>query len=410
MVVATGEVVVYSRPMVLRLVAQAALLLVSYLLVACDSSDGNRDDSSSDDTFDVQLQRVFPNLDFSLPVAMMQAPADPSRFYVVEKGGSVRAFASDTATTTSSAFFTDSNSVVDDGPNEAGLLGMAFHPNYANNATVYLSYTRDGSPLVSYVSRFTVVNGSIDANTEQAVLTVDQPYTNHNGGQITFGPDGYLYIGLGDGGSGGDPDNNGQDTHTLLGALLRIDVDGGAPYAIPADNPFAASTGCGNGGGCPELFAWGLRNPWRWSFDRNNGELWLADVGQNAWEEVNRVRNGENYGWRIREGAHCFNPSSGCETAGLVDPVAEYDHDLGNSITGGYVYRGDAIAQLQGYYLYGDFGSGRIWALDAESDDAQPVLLMNTDLGISSFAEDSEGEVYVLDYRSGGIHKLVPAP
>jgi len=265
------------------------------------------------------------------------------------------------------------------------------------------------SALVSYVSRYTAVSGTIDADSEQSVLTVDQPFSNHNGGQIAFGPDGYLYVGFGDGGSGGDPRGHGQNTHTLLGAMLRIDVDGGVPYAVPMDNPFAASSGCGDGGGCPELFAWGLRNPWRWSFDRVTGDLWLGDVGQGAWEEVDLIRHGENYGWAIREGANCYPPGSNCAKDALVDPRAQYGRSQGFSITGGYVYRGSAVAALQGHYLYGDYGSGRIWALNTDTNNAEPVLLMNTDLSISSFAEDHAGEIYVLDYGSGEIHKLVPS-
>jgi glucose/arabinose dehydrogenase len=390
-----------------------SLILASCLLWAC-SSNGTSGSTPAGDDFGVRLQRVFTNLSFTRPVAMLQVPGDPTRFYVVEKNGSVRAFDNDPAANTTTSFFTDSNDLVDAGPNEAGLLGMAFHPDYAGNATVYLSYTRSGP--VSFVSSYAVVNGSIDSDTEQPLLSVNQPYSNHNGGQITFGPDGYLYIGLGDGGSGGDPDNNGQDTHTLLGAMLRIDVDGGAPYSIPPDNRFAGNPVCSDvdtgdvdtGVDCPEIYAWGLRNPWRWSFDRVTGDLWLADVGQNAWEEVNLIRRGENYGWRIREGAHCYRPANNCSTAGLVDPRAEYDHSLGNSITGGYVYRGDAIVTLRGHYLYGDFGSGRIWALEAGASNAEPVLVMDTSLNISSFAEDQAGEIYVLDYVSGEIHKLMP--
>ncbi|MDH3712451.1 MAG: PQQ-dependent sugar dehydrogenase [Gammaproteobacteria bacterium] len=388
---------------------RAILILTGCLLCAC-SSNGSSGSTPSGGDFAVELQRAFANLTFTLPVAMLQAPGDPTRFYVVEKDGRVRAFDNDPAADTTGDFFTDDNDLVDAGPNEAGLLGMAFHPDYAGNSTVYLSYTRSGP--VSYVSRYIVVGGSIDSNSEQPVIIVNQPYGNHNGGQIAFGPDGYLYIGLGDGGSGGDPHEHGQNTNTRLGAMLRIDVNNvpmGADYGIPGDNPFAASSGCADAG-CPEIYAWGLRNPWRWSFDRVTGDLWLGDVGQGNWEEVNLVRRGENYGWRVREGAHCHRPANNCETAGFVDPRAEYGRSEGYSVTGGYVYRGSAIAALQGYYLYGDYGSGRIWALETGADNAEPVLLMDTNLNIASFAEDQVGEIYVLDYSSGEIHKLMPAP
>jgi len=232
---------------------------------------------------------------------------------------------------------------------------------------------------------------------------VDQPFLNHNGGQIAFGPDGLLYVGLGDGGSGGDPLGHAQDTSTLLGSILRIDVDRGTPYAVPPDNPFAA------GGGRPEIFAWGLRNPWRWSFDRETGELWCGDVGQNRWEEVDRIRRGGNYGWNVREGAHCF-ASAECDSAGLIEPVAEYSHDEGCSITGGYVYRGATLPQISGAYVYGDFCSGRIWGLFSAGGGAlAPRLLAESGLQISSFAEDHDGELYVVDY-GGGIHRLASAP
>ncbi len=387
---------------------RAMLGLAISALCACDSTVVQ---PPGDGQFPVRTERVFPGLSFAQPVALLQAPNDPARFFVVERSGSVRVFDNDPGASSTSSFFADGNGWVEAGPSEAGLLGMAFHPDYPANASVYLSYTRNGSPpvsLVSYVSRFSVAGGSIDEGSEQPVLTVDQPYSNHNGGQIGFGPGGYLYIGLGDGGDGGDPDNNGQTTSTLLGAMLRIDVNGAAPYVVPPDNPFAGND-C-NAGACPEIFAWGLRNPWRWSFDRGTGDLWLADVGQSSWEEVNLLRKGENYGWAIREGAHCFRPSSNCPAAGLVDPRAEYDHSLGNSVTGGYVYRGREIPALSGYYLYGDFGSGRIWALDTMTAGAGPVLLLDTAFSIASFAQDHAGELYILDYGAGGIHKLVPEP
>jgi uncharacterized repeat protein (TIGR03806 family) len=287
-----------------------------------------------------------------------------------------------------------------------GLLGMAFHPDYANNGFVYLSYTaQPGSGLESRISRFTL-NGttqSLDPASESIVLRVDQPYGNHNGGHIAFGPDGYLYIGLGDGGSGGDPLGNGQNPATLLGAMLRIDVgDGTGGYSIPPDNPFVG------GGGAPEVYAYGLRNPWRWSFDRSSGALWLGDVGQNAYEEVDIITGGANYGWNLMEGNHCYPASASCDSTGLVLPVAEYDHSQGISITGGYVYRGGDLPALAGRYLYADYGSGMIWSLHDNGSGGYSVSeLLDTTLNIASFAEDQNGELYVL-HLGGTIHKLAP--
>jgi glucose/arabinose dehydrogenase len=240
------------------------------------------------------------------------------------------------------------------------------------------------------------------------LLTVIQPQDNHNGGDIHFGQDGFLYIGFGD---GGGTQENGQNTTTLLGAMVRIDVDIAMGYDIPPGNPFAGNTPSVQGvcgANCPEIYAWGFRNPWRFSFDSVTDELWVADVGQGAWEEVDRVELGENYGWNTREGAHCFNPSSGCSTAGLTDPITEYSHSLGNSITGGFVYHGTAIPGLQGHYVFGDFVSGRIWAVPADSPiGTTPTQIADTTHSISAFAEGVNGEIYVVDY-GGSIHQIVP--
>jgi uncharacterized repeat protein (TIGR03806 family) len=298
-----------------------------------------------------------------------------------------------------------------------GLLGMAFHPDFPADPRAFVSYTT-GDPLHSRVSSFLSpdAGATLDASSEQIVLEVDQPETNHNGGHIAFGPDGFLYVGLGDGGGSGDRHGDrgsGQRLTTMLGKMLRIDVDSASPYAIPPDNPFASNARCpaqGRASGeCPEIYAWGFRNPWRWSFDRATGTLWVADVGQGQWEEVNQVTRGGNYGWRCREGAHDFNSgTTGCDTAALIDPIAEYDHSLGNSITGGYVYRGNQASGLTGRYLFGDFGSGRIWAWIAEqaAQPRQPTQLLDTDLNISSFGEGNDGELYVVNY-GGTLHRIV---
>jgi glucose/arabinose dehydrogenase len=360
-----------------------------------------------------ELQRAFANIDIFQPVALLQAPGDDSNWYIVQKQGRVlRVDENQNAST-----YIDISDRVESGYNEAGLLGMAFHPDYQKNGLVYMSYTKEGSPLVSVISRFKgPVGNALPADSEEVLLQVEQPYSNHNGGQISFGPEGYLMIGLGDGGSGGDPKENGQDTNTLLGAMLRIDVNAGSPYGIPQSNPFAGNTLAGNKGGRAEIYAWGMRNPWRWSFDRKTGELWVADVGQNEWEEVNLVSRPGNYGWNLREGTHCYK-KKGCDSPELIDPVAEYSHGPGCSVTGGYVYRGDAIEALQGVYLYGDFCSGTIWGLypNAENETGKSgnkfsnKVLMQSKLMISSFAEDNKGELYVIHY-DGEIYKIVPRP
>lgn len=364
----------------------------------------------------ITLQRAFPALSFNQPVALLQAPDDDSRWFIVEQGGVVRAF-NNLAGVSAATNFIDISDRVDRTASEAGLLGMAFDPGFAANGRVYLSYTATGSPLVSVLSRFRSIDGgqTLDPASEVRILTVNQPFSNHNGGHIAFGPDGYLYFGLGDGGSANDPQDNAQDTTNLLGAMLRIDV-ATLPYQVPPTNPFAGNSPCGDGGvnaagsHCPEIFAWGLRNPWRWSFDRATGDLWAGDVGQYSWEEVDVVTLGGNYGWRDREGAHCnptLYPSGGCRTAGLIDPVTEYDHATGRSITGGYVYRGRDIGGLVGSYVFADFGSGRIFRL-APGGTGHEVLL-SSGLNVSSFGEAADGELYVLDY-GGGIYRLVATP
>ncbi len=363
---------------------------------------------------DTDMQRVFSQISFASPVALLQAPADNSRWLALEQSGVIRVFDNDQNVVQGDVdVFVDIRGRVSSG-GETGLLGMAFHPNFAANGYVYLSYTR-GGPLTSVISRFTVdaVSGNLDAASESIILTVPQDFSNHNGGNIAFGPDGYLYTGFGDGGSGGDPNERAQDTNYILGSMVRIDVDGGSPYAIPMTNPFSGNTNCVDGMGtmpCPEIYAWGLRNPWRWSFDSQTGELWVGDVGQGAWEEVDKVELGMNYGWDDREGAHCFEPAAGC-SLNNVDPITEYDHGVGQSITGGFVYRGAANANLQGYYVFGDYVSGRIWAVEATSPQGTvPTEIDNTALNISSFAEGVDGELYAVDHGGGGIYQIIDAP
>lgn len=357
----------------------------------------------------VRIQQVLPQISLSFPVGLSQAPNDNTRWFALERTGRVRVF--DNNVNGMLLTFLDIRARVDASANEAGLLGIAFHPDFANNGEVFLSYTRTAAPFESVISRFRSLdnNQTLDPNSEEIIITVLQDFQNHNGGNIVFGPDGYLYAGFGDGGSGGDPLGRAQDTTNLLGSIIRIDVEGGTPYAIPADNPFAQNPACvqGFGGPCPEIFAWGLRNPWRFSFDRRAGTLWAGDVGQADWEEVDVIEVGNNYGWNSREGAHCYPPSSSNCPMSFVDPITEYDHSVGISITGGFVYRGSAIPPLQGFYVFGDFGSGRIWAVAADSPiGTAAVEIGDTNLAISSFGEGSDGELYVLDFSSGAIYQI----
>jgi glucose/arabinose dehydrogenase len=358
----------------------------------------------------IALQRVYTQLDFVRPVALLQAPLDDNRWFVVEQAGVVRAFDNDPAVAATSVFIDISDRVRSGG--EAGLLGMALHPDFAANGEVILSYTGDpGGVLTSFISRFRSLDGgqTLDPGSEEILLQVIQDFGNHNGGNIAFGPDGFLYIGLGDGGSGNDPNDRAQDTTNLLGAMLRIDVDGTAPYAIPAGNPFAANPHCVQGYGadpCPEIFAWGLRNPWRWSFDSDTGLLWAGDVGQSGWEEVDIVRVGENYGWRIREGARCNAAiAADCDATGLTDPFWEYDHSVGSSITGGFVYRGSQVPNLAGYYVFGDFVSGRIWGIPVDGSSGA-LGLLESSVPIAAFGQDNAGELYVVGY-SGDLYRII---
>ena len=284
---------------------------------------------------------------------------------------------------------------------ERGLLGLAFHPRYAQNRRFFLNYTsRRGH---------TVIEEYRDKKPFRTLLVIRQPYANHNGGHLAFGPDGHLYVGTGDGGSGGDPQGNAQNPQSLLGKMLRLDVDHGDPYAVPEDNPFVA-----NPKYRPEIWALGLRNPWRYSFDRASGDLFIADVGQGRWEEVNYVpapmgtAGGRNFGWNVMEGNHCFKPPKNCRRAGLAPPILEYGHDQGCSITGGYVYRGQAVPELVGAYLYGDYCSGTVWAARWTGQGWESQVLLRTQAKISSFGEDAVGEVYLVDHQ-GRIYRMAPA-
>lgn len=358
------------------------------------------------------LTSAFPNLPaFSNPVALRQPKNDSSKWYVLERYGYIRVF-DNNSSVSSSQLYLDITSKVDFG-GEGGLLGLAFHPSWPAVKEFYAYYTtRENGPTQSRVSRFVVSSdASLPATvTEQILLTVDQITLLHNGGDIHFGPDNNLYIGLGDGGGLSQDNNASQENNKFLGSMLRIDVLGAAyptpGYNIPAGNPFAANAKCSSGtnaNDCPEVYAWGFRNPWRWSFDRNNGDLWLADVGQAFWEEVNKVQVGGNYGWRCREGANDWLPG-GCN-ATYIDPIYEHDHSDGNiSITGGYVYRGSKIPALAGRYIFSDFNSGRIWSLP--NGGGASTVLIDSSYAVSTFAEANNGDLYVVDYAGGRFYEL----
>jgi glucose/arabinose dehydrogenase len=355
----------------------------------------------------VRLERVLGGVRFERPVHLAQVPDGSGDLVVVEQEGVIRrVFPQGNA---APRLFIDLRDRVSDG-GEMGLLSIAFHPRYGENRRFFVYYTA-GGPRRSVVARFRAGAGGEagDPATQAVLLEVGQPYANHNGGQLAFGPDGMLYLGLGDGGSGGDPYGNGQNRKTLLGALLRLDIDRqdpGLAYAIPPDNPFAGA----RDGSRPEIWAYGLRNPWRFSFDRATGALFLADVGQDAVEEVDRIRKGGNYGWNVMEGDRCYQPPAGCNPAGLELPIAVYTHAEGRSITGGFVYRGKAIPSLVGRYVFADYVRGALWSIPAAGEgQRRPELLLSTSLSISSFGEDAAGELYVLDHGGGGVHKLLPS-
>jgi glucose/arabinose dehydrogenase len=327
------------------------------------------------------------------------SPLDGSgRLFVVEKGG--RIYVLDGQGVAPDPFL-DIRDRVSNGY-EQGLLGLAFEPGRPER--FYINYTDPAGNTMIVRLRVMEDANAADMSSGELLLRLDQPAANHNGGNLVFGPDGYLWIGTGDGGGAGDRFNQGQNPRTLLGAMLRIDVSGESGYSIPPDNPYAAG-----GDGAPEVWAYGLRNPWRYSFDRETGDLWLADVGQGAWEEVNRTPSdlpALNFGWPILEGSHCY-ARAGCSAEGTVLPVAEYDHSVGCSVTGGYVYRGERFPELRGGYFFADFCSGRLWSIPATIDQAvEPTLMLETGLAIASFGEDEAGELYLAAF-DGTVYRLV---
>lgn len=349
------------------------------------------------DQYQIELTPVTIGL--NSPTGITHSGDNSDRLFVVEQAGRIRIIANGTLLQT--PFLDISSRVSSTG--ERGLLGIAFPPDYASKGYFYVNYTNLQGDTVIARYRLGSNANQADANREEIILTIDQPAANHNGGQLAFGPDGYLYIGMGDGGGSGDPQNNAQNQSTLLGKILRIDVESGATtYTIPDSNPFRSPTD----GIADEIWASGLRNPWRFSFDRLTGDLYIADVGQSSFEEINfqsgNGRGGENYGWRLFEGNDPYIGNG--SPVGLTFPVSGYDHTQGASITGGFVYRGTA-SEAQGVYLYGDFANGKIWGLQRDGAIWQTRLLLDTDFLISSFGEDSAGNLYVADYN-GGIYRI----
>ena len=389
------------------MVKKITTLLAVLILAAITSTTLSQDSTgrtSPPDRSKYQLEEVASGLD--KPVFLTHAGDGSGRIFIVSQNGQIWIMQNGAVSDTP---FLDVSSLISRDSSERGLLGLAFHPDYANNGQFFIDYTDTmGNTMVA---RYRVSSDNpdvADPNSAQTVLQVNQPYANHNGGEVVFGPDGYLYIGLGDGGSAGDPRGNAQNGHVLLGKLLRIDINSQAddkPYAIPPDNPYV-----NNAAFEPEIWAYGLRNPWRFSFDRMTGDLYIGDVGQDQYEEIDfqpaNSPGGENYGWRIMEGNHSYSRDANPGT--LVRPIAEYTHSDGCSITGGYVYRGQLMPDLQGVYLFSDYCFGTVWdSYQDSAGDWRTNIFLDTPYTVSSFGEDEAGELYLLDH-TGSILQLVP--
>lgn len=351
----------------------------------------------------IRLQRIAAG--FEMPLDFVTPDDGLGRIFIVEQRGRIRIIKNGVVLDTPFLDWRTKVACCD----ERGLLGLAFPPGFAQKQRFYINYTdTSGNSVVSRL-RVSSDGDRADASSEEILLRVTQPFANHNGGNLIFGPDGFLYIGFGDGGSGGDPQNNGQRLDTLLGKMLRIDVESGQnPYAIPPTNPFANTTGAR-----PEIWAYGLRNPWRYSFDKETSDFWIADVGQDRAEEVNfqpaSSKGGENYGWRRMEGLQCYPPGATCDRSGITLPILEYGRQLGNSVTGGFVYRGTRYPALHGWYLYGDFGSGNLWGVQRVGSEWDNRLLLATGAQISSFGQDPSGELYLVDYN-GRVNFIAAGP
>lgn len=385
-------VAVRGRPVVL------AVGIAGIAACASPSGPGRRDDLTAPGLDAVGLELVTGGL--TAPVYATSPVADP-RLFIVEQNGIIRVMRN--GGILPAPFLDLRDRVLYRG--EQGLLGLAFDPDFRASNRFFVSYTTGDGAL--RIERYQAIERTdrADPNTAELVLQIPQPFDNHNGGQISFGPDGMLYVGVGDGGGGGDPEGNGQDPGTLLGAILRLDVTVALPYAVPKDNPFAASPG-----GRPEVWAYGLRNPWRFSFDPETETLFIGDVGQNRWEEIDAVpaeEGGLNFGWNVMEGAECF-AAAGCRRDGLVLPVLTYDHDHGCSVTGGYVYRGSRVPALRGRYVYSDFCEGDIRTFALTDGIAADTLTLAIPRAgrVTSFGVDAEGELYFMT-TGGGLYRLV---
>ena len=390
------------------LFAFPCLLLVSLCWSCSNGGSTTQPPPPPPATFDlVQVASGFSN-----PLDIQQPDDSSGRLFVVEQGGHIQIIQSN-GTRAATPFLDVTGRLGFTSGGETGLLGVAFHLNYATNRRFYVNYTRNnGTQLQTVIAEFTVSSAnsnSADPSTESILFTVDQPFSNHNGGGLAFGKDGFLYIGLGDGGSGGDPLGNGQNTNTLLGKMLRIDVDSahspGLNYAIPPSNPFATS------GGRAEIWLFGLRNPFRFSFDSVTGDLWIGDVGQDSFEEVDHLtpaQGGANLGWNIMEGTHCFSPPTGCPMTGLTLPVFDYDHSQGDeTVIGGHIYRGTKMPALVGTYVFGDFISGRMWTLTQSGSTFTRTSLFTVAANdISSIGRDQLGELYVARYSTGAVSRI----
>jgi glucose/arabinose dehydrogenase len=399
-------VIVGNNHFTMRIIKTPFLLLLFVAtIISCKTETVVDDGDATNPNAKWEVQDAFTNLTFKDPVEMVYSDDGTNRLFVIEQAGVIKVFKNDPAVNSTSDFLDMKNAVNSGG--EKGLLGMALHPNFSSNGQLFVNYTRQNAgKLESVISRFSSDKNLADAASEEILLTFGQPYSNHNGGKIAFGNDGYLYIAIGDGGSGGDPQNFAQNLNSVLGKILRIDIDkksDGLNYAIPTDNPFVNDSNAR-----PEIYAYGLRNPWKMNFDKETGKFWIADVGQNEKEEIDILEKGGNFGWRITEGFGCFNPSSNCNKEGLIDPVFDYGTNVGRSITGGYVYRGKIHTELTGKYIYGDYASGRIWALKYDESTKQSTneLLTRLTGSLSSFGQDKDGELYLLNYQSGKVQRL----
>lgn len=353
----------------------------------------------------VQLENAFPHLMFSQPVEFTHAGDGSNRVFVIEQKGKIRVFENNASAKTAGIYLDIEAKVSSEG--EMGLLGLAFHPNFKQNGYFYVNYTKR-KPLETVIARYQVMSAAdmkVEASSETILLKISQPYDNHNGGKIAFGPDGFLYIALGDGGAWGDQHNYAQNRASLLGKILRIDVDKTEKgnYGIPADNPYVNNPE----GFREEIYAYGLRNPWRFSFDAKTGQLWAGDVGQNEFEEIDIIVKGGNYGWRLKEASRCYNPRKDCDNGNLIDPIHQYPRNEGVSISGGFVYRGAAVPLLQGKYIYADYSNGKVWALSFDGNKKTNNQLLTDEGGsVSAFGEDAAGELYVLDHGSGTIKRF----